>query len=171
MDLKAYGKILSMFLILLLIQVMVINNINIGAWGVTPMFYTLFVLALPFETPRWVLLVFGFVMGFAVDVFCDTPGLNAGATTMMAFARPWVLGVLAPRDGYEHGTRPYLMHMGFIWYLYYSAALVMIHSTAYYILDVFGFAHFLKTLGQIILTTIFTEIFIIFSQYIAFRKQ
>ena len=62
MDLKAYGKILSMFLILLLIQVMVINNINIGVWGVTPMFYTLFVLALPFETPRWVLLVFGFVM-------------------------------------------------------------------------------------------------------------
>ena len=170
MDIRAYGRIMLIFLILLLLQVMIINNINIGVWGITPMFYALFVLALPFETPRWALLVLGFAMGFANDVFCDTPGLNAGATTLMAFARPWVLGMLAPRDGYENGTRPYLMHMGFVWYIYYSGLLILIHHAAYFMLDAFGFAHFFKTLGQIVITALLTEILVIFSQYISFRK-
>lgn len=170
MDIRAYGKIMIMFLILLLMQVMIINNISLGVWGITPMFYTLFVLALPFETPRWALLLLCFAMGFANDVFCDTPGLNAGATTLMAFARPWVLGMLAPRDGYENGTRPYLMQMGFEWYIYYSSLLVLIHHVAFFMLDTFGFDHFLKTLGQIVLTTLITELFVVFSQYIAFRK-
>ena len=170
MDIRAYGKIMIMFVLLVLLQVMLINNINMGVWGITPMFYTLFVLALPFETPGWALLLLGFSMGFVNDIFCDTPGLNAGATTLMAFARPWVLGMLAPRDGYENGTYPYLMNMGFIWYLYYSSLLILIHHAAYFMLDAFGFDHFFKTLSQIVLTTLLTEVLIIFSQYIAFRK-
>jgi hypothetical protein len=114
--------------------------------------------------------VLGFFVGFVVDVFCDTPGLNSGASTVMAFARPWVLGLLAPRDGYENGTRPYLMHMGFLWYIYYSGLLVLIHHAAYFMLDAFGFDHFFKTLSQIVLTALFTEVLLVFSQYIAFRK-
>jgi rod shape-determining protein MreD len=159
-----------MFVIVVLLQVMIVNNSNIGVWGITPMLYTLFILALPFETPKWVLLVLGFFVGFVVDIFCDTPGLNAGASTVMAFARPWVLGLLAPRDGYENGTRPYLMQMGFLWYIYYSGLLVLIHHAAYFMLDAFGFDHFFKTLSQIVLTALFTEVLLVFSQYIAFRK-
>ncbi|MCR5455651.1 MAG: rod shape-determining protein MreD [Bacteroidales bacterium] len=170
MDLRRYGRIFLMFLILVLLQVMIINNINIGTWGITPMFYTLFILALPFETPRWALLVMSFILGFTIDVFCDTPGLNAGASTAMAFARPWILGILSPRDGYENGTSPYLMYMGFAWYIYYSSILVLIHHTVYFVFDVFGFEHFLKTIGQIILTTLLTEVLVIISQYISFRK-
>ncbi len=170
MDLKEYGKIFILFVVVVLLQVMVINNINIGVWGITPLFYTLFVLSLPFETPKWALLVMSFFIGFVVDIFCDTPGLNSGATVAMAFARPWVLGLISPRDGYENGTRPYLMHMGFVWYIYYSSLLVLIHHTVYFILDVFSFAHFFKTISQIILTTLLTEILVVFSQYIAFRK-
>jgi len=170
MDIRAYGRIMLMFVIVVLLQVMIVNNINIGVWGITPMLYTLFILALPFETPKWVLLVLGFFVGFVVDIFCDTPGLNAGASTVMAFARPWVLGLLAPRDGYENGTRPYLMQMGFLWYIYYSGLLVLIHHAAYFMLDAFGFDHFFKTLSQIVLTALFTEVLLVFSQYIAFRK-
>lgn len=170
MDLRTYGRIFLMFVLVVLLQVMIINNMNLGTWGITPMFYTLFILALPFETPKWALLVMSFCLGFAIDVFCDTPGLNAGASTVMAFARPWVLGLNAPRDGYESGTRPYLMQMGFVWYLYYSGALVLIHHAAYFLLDTFGFEHFFKTISQIILTAILTEVLVIFAQYIAFRK-
>ncbi|MBQ1697989.1 MAG: hypothetical protein II075_08905 [Bacteroidales bacterium] len=171
MDLRAYGKILITFVIVVLAQVLLINNMNIGSWGITPMFYTLFILVLPFETQKWALLVMSFLLGFTIDVFCDTPGLNAGASTLMAFARPWVLGINAPRDGYENGTHPYLMDMGFAWYVYYSGTLILIHHTAYFFLDTFGFEHFFKTIAQIILTAILTEVLVIFSQYIAFRKQ
>lgn len=170
MDLRAYGKVLIMYIILLLLQVMVINNITMGSWGITPMLYVLFVLALPFETSKWFLLVSAFVMGYSVDVFCDTPGLNSGALVAMAFARPWILNMISPRDGYESGTRPYLSVMGFEWYSIYSLPLVFIHSFVYFVFDEFGLGHFLRMAGQIIITTLVTEIFVIISQFIAFRK-
>ena len=62
------------------------------------------------------------------------------------------------------------MQMGFEGYIYYSSLLVLIHHVAFFMLDTFGFDHFLKTLGQIVLTTLVTELFVVFSQYIAFRK-
>lgn len=170
MDIRAYSKILLTYLILLLLQVMVVNNIIMGSWGITPLLYVLYVLVLPFEIPRWVLLVSSFVMGYSVDVFCDTPGLNSGALVAMAFARPWILGLISPRDGYESGTHPYLMEMGRNWFLSYSLPLVFIHHLVYFVLDEFGLGHFLRTMGQTVITTIVTEFFVIISQFIAFRK-
>lgn len=149
---------------------MVINNIIIGSWGITPMLYVLFILALPLEVPRWVMLLMAFMLGYTIDVFCDTPGLNSGATVAMAFARPWILNMISPRDGYESGTRPYLMVMGLNWFLIYSVALVFIHHFVFFVFDEFGLQHFLRMLGQIFVTTICTEILVVISQYIAFRK-
>ncbi|MCQ2252563.1 MAG: hypothetical protein MJZ61_03835 [Bacteroidales bacterium] len=170
MDIRAYGKVLIIYLVLVLFQVMVFNNINIGTWGITPLFYVLFVLVLPFETPSWALLLMSFVMGYTIDVFCDTPGLNAGASVAMAYARTHVLNIIQPRDGYESGLRPYLMDMGIEWFFRYSISLVLIHHLVYFVFDEFGFSHFFKTMGQIIITTAVTEAFIIISQYITFRK-
>lgn len=170
MDLRAYGKVLLIYIVLLLLQVMVLNNIQMGSWGITPLLYVMFVLVLPFETPKWFLLVSAFVMGYSVDVFCDTPGLNAGASVLMAFARPWILNMISPRDGYESGTRPYLMVMGQGWFFIYSMALVFIHHVLYFALDEFGFSHILRMLGRIVVTTIVTEALVVISQYIAFRK-
>ncbi|MCQ2250633.1 MAG: rod shape-determining protein MreD [Bacteroidales bacterium] len=170
MDLRAYGKVVVMYIVLVLLQVMVINNIIIGTWGITPMLYVLFVLALPLEMPGWVLLLSSFLMGYTIDVFVDTPGLNSGASVAMAFARPWILNMISPRDGYESGKRPYLMDMGAIWFLIYSAALVLIHHVVYFIFDEFGLAHFFSMMGKILVTAICTEILVVISQYIAFRK-
>ncbi len=170
MDLRAYGKVVVLYLVVVLLQVMVINNIVIGTWGITPMLYVLFVLALPLEMPGWVLLLSSFLMGYTIDVFVDTPGLNSGASVAMAFARPWVLNMISPRDGYESGKRPYLMDMGINWYFIYSAVLVLIHHFVYFVFDEFGFSHLLAMLGKIVLTAFCTEILVIISQYIAFRK-
>lgn len=170
MDLRAYGNLLLLYLAIVLLQVMVINNIIVGAWGITPMLYVLFVLSLPLEMPKWVTLLAAFVMGYTIDVFCDTPGLNSGATVAMAFARPWILHLISPRDGYESGKRPYLMDLGLSWYLIYSASLIFIHHLAYFLFDEFGFSHLLSMIGKIFVTAACTETLVVISQYIAFRK-
>ena len=170
MDIRAYSRIFLSYLFLVLIQVMVFNNINIGTLGITPLFYILFVLMMPFEVPIWLQLVLAFVLGWTVDVFCDTPGLHSAATVLMSYARIKVLDMIAPRDGYESGAHPYLMEMGFSWFLRYSIPLIFIHHTAYFMLDAFGFDNFFRTILKIIFTGFCTELFIIFSQYIAYRK-
>ncbi len=170
MDLRAYSKMFLSYLFCVLIQVMVFNNINIGTLGVTPLFYVLFILMMPYEVPAWFQLILGFILGWTVDVFCDTPGLHAASSVLMTYARTKVLEVIAPRDGYENGTHPYLMVMGFDWFLRYSIPLIFIHHSAYFMLDSFGFDNFSRTLLKIICTGLCTELFIIFSQYIAYRK-
>jgi hypothetical protein len=149
---------------------MVFNNINISSLGITPLFYVLFILVVPYEVPLWLQLVFGFILGYSVDIFCDTPGLNSAASVVTAFLRIKVLDIIAPRDGYENGTHPYLMEMGFSWFLSYSVPLIVVHHAAYFMLDAFGFENFLRTLLKIIFTSICTEVFVIFAQYIAYRK-
>ena len=171
MNVSLYGRVLLMFITLILLQILIFNNINIGVLGITPLFYVLFILMLPFETPGWLLLLLSFLMGTTIDVFRDTPGLNSAATVFMGFARPWILNMIAPRDGYENGMRPYLMDMGMSWFLYYSVSLVFIHHFVYFVLDEFGLSHFMRNFGQIVLTTLSTEFFVVISQYIAFRKN
>lgn len=170
MDIRAYFKIFLSYFVLVLAQVMVFNNINISPLGITPLFYVLFILMLPYEVWGWLQLILGFVIGWSVDVFCDTPGLHSASTVLMTFMRTKVLEFISPRDGYRNGMHPYLMEMGFNWFLSYSIPLVLVHHIAYFMLDAFGFENFFRTLLKIILTSICTEMFIIFAQYIAYRK-
>lgn len=56
------------------------------------------------DTEVWVghsrnaLMLWAFFLGLAVDVFSDTPGMNAAATVLLAFLRPTFLRLFVPRD-------------------------------------------------------------------------
>ncbi len=157
------------FVLLVLLQVLVFNNIQLGGY-LNPYIYVLFLLLMPFETPRWLLLVAAFGLGISIDVFTNTLGMHAAATVFMAFIRPFVLNAIAPRDGYEIGTFPRLFFYGFKWFFKYSFILILAHHFVLFYLEVFSFAHFFHTLSRVLLSTVFSTLFIVLSQYIAFRK-
>ncbi len=157
------------FIILILFQVLVLNNIQFSGF-VNPFMYVLFILLLPFETPRWVLLVSGFLLGLSVDIFSNTLGLHASATLFIAFLRPYVLRVMAPRDGYETGTYPRVFYYGIAWFINYTIVLVFAHHLFLFYLEVFRFSEFFRTLLRVILSSSFSILIIVLSQYIVFRK-
>jgi rod shape-determining protein MreD len=157
------------FVLLVLLQVLVFNNIQLGGY-LNPYIYVLFLLLMPFETPRWLLLVAAFGLGISIDVFTNTLGMHAAATVFMAFIRPFVLNAIAPRDGYEIGTFPRLFFYGFKWFFKYSFILILAHHFVLFYLEVFSFAHFFHTLSRVLLSTVFSTLFIVLSQYIVFRK-
>ena len=84
---KDYLRYILIFILLLLIQLLVLNNINLGGY-INPYVYLLFILLLPYGTPRWVLLLVGFFTGLVVDYFSNTLGLHASATLILAFFGP-----------------------------------------------------------------------------------
>ncbi len=157
------------FIILVLFQVLVLNNIQFSGF-VNPFMYVLFILLLPFEAPRWVLLVSGFLLGLSVDIFSNTLGLHASATLFMAFLRPYVLRVISPRDGYETGTYPRVFYYGITWFLNYAIILVFAHHLFLFYFEVFRLSEFFRTLLRVILSSSFSILFIVLSQYIVFRK-
>lgn len=155
------------FILLLLLQVLLFNNIQFSGY-VNPYIYLMFILLLPFEIPAWLLLILSFFTGLIVDLFSGTPGMHTAATVLAGFVRPYVLRIISPRDGYETGAEPSMMVYGFRWFLFYTAIMVLIHHTALFYLEVFRFADFFRTLARILLSSLFSVIFILLLEY--FRK-
>ena len=134
-------NIFRMF-ILVLFQVLVLNNIQVSGY-INPYMYVLFILLLPFETPRWLLLISGFAIGLSIDLFANTLGMHTSATVFMAFLRPYVLKWVMPHDEYEQSTYPRLYYYGFTWFLKYSLVLVLLHHTFLFYVEAFRITFFL----------------------------
>ena len=162
-------NILRMF-ILILFQVLVLNNIQVSGY-INPYMYVLFILLLPFETPRWLLLISGFAIGISIDLFANTPGMHASATVFMAFLRPYVLKLFMPHDEYEPGSYPRLYYYGFTWFLKYSLVLVFFHHTFLFYAEAFRITFFFHTMLRVVLSTLFSVFLIVLSQFFIYRKQ
>ncbi|WP_321287591.1 rod shape-determining protein MreD [uncultured Sunxiuqinia sp.] len=162
-------KYTSMLVVLVLLQVLLLNNIQFSGY-VNPYMYVLFILLLPFETPRYLLLLLGFMIGLLVDIFSNTPGMHASAATFMAFLRPYTISLISSRDSIEVNIPPRLKTMGFGWFMRYTLILVLAHHLFLFFIEVFSMTGFLHTLTRSLLSTAFTAILIVISQFLIFKE-
>jgi cell shape-determining protein MreD len=166
---KVLPRNLLRFVVLVLFQVLILNNIQISGY-LNPYVYVLFILLLPFETPHWLMLVTAFLLGLSIDLFSQTPGIHAFATVFMAFFRPVVLNVLSPRDGYGSGSYPRIFYYGLEWFLKYSLTLIFIHHFVLFFMEVFRISGFFHTLLRVVASTVFSTLIVVISQYMVFKK-
>ena len=127
-------------------------------------FYLGFLLFLPLRTPIVVQLLLSFGMGLTMDIFYDTGGLHAAAAVLLGFLRPWVLRLLTPRDGYDSGDTVNVHQMGWQWFGVYLLLLVLLHHTAFFVLELGSFHHFGITLGKILVSALFTSVALLIIQ-------
>lgn len=157
------------FVVLVLLQVLVINYIRLGGY-VHPYIYMIFIMLLPFSTPKWQLLVLGFALGLTVDLFTGTLGLHAGATTLMAFCRPSIIKLVSGNQKFENITEPNLGQLGGIWFFRYALCMVFIHHLALFFLESFSF----RLIGQVmlrILLSVPVSIFLIMMILFIFKTE
>jgi rod shape-determining protein MreD len=157
------------FLFLIALQVIILNHIQWSGY-VNPYVYVLFILLLPVETPNWLLLIIALLTGLTIDMFGNSGGIHAAATVLMGFARPGILRLIAPRDGYESETRLSPQVMGFNWFITYVTMMVLIHHFAYFYLEVFRFGEFFITFLKVLINSAITIGLILLGQYL-FGKQ
>ena len=166
---REFSKYLFYFIVLILAQLLVFNNIEFSGY-INPYVYILFILLLPFTIPKVVLLLSAFLIGLVMDLFMGTPGVHSSATVLMAFSRPFVMALFSPREGYQTGTYPRLTQFGLEWFVKYTVMLVLIHHFALFYLEIFTFSHFFSTFFRAILSSLLTSLIIIFSQFFIFRR-
>lgn len=158
------------FFVLVLVQVLIIKNIELGRF-INPFLYVLFIIIMPFETPKWLLLVVAFILGITIDMFYDTPGMHAAACVMMAYIRPGVLKLFSPRDGYEFGTQPTIQYLGIPWFLSYAGILIVVHHLILFYIEIFRVHEFFSTFFRVIISSIFTLLLVVITQYLFHRKK
>jgi hypothetical protein len=157
------------FVFLVSFQVLILNHIYLGGF-INPYFYIYFVLLLPFDTPRWMLLLTSFMLGMSIDVFTNTMGLNAAACVMMAFCRPFVITVISSGPESLIGDTPSLRNQGVKWFVYYAATLVIIHHFSLFYLEVFRFNEFFLTFTRVLLSSVFTLTLVMISEYLLYIR-
>jgi len=149
---------IARFFLLLLTQVLFLKRLSVGWEGyiyINVFIHPLFILLLPLRTPRVLVLLLAFAMGILVDLFYDTPGLNAAACTFIGYARSAVLNLLEPRDGYNVNYSPTAYRMGNAWFLRYAAIMMGLCLLIYFSLDAFSPVF----IGMIAIKTLFSFVF------------
>lgn len=128
--------------------------------------YIGFLLTLPVETDRLLLMFIGFTMGIIIDTFYDSLGLHAFASVFIMFIRnPW-LAWLTPQGGYDVGSVPTMESNGIQWFLTYSVPLILIHHTLLFFIEVGGFQYTGFTLLKIGSSVLFTSLIIVMLQFL-----
>ncbi len=120
--------------LLLALQVLVVRNLVLFDYAFA-FVYVGIILLWPRETnPLWLLLLAAGI-GLLVDVFYDTLGIHAAATTLLAFLRPTVLKLIMPSGGYELGDETRISSMGVSWFVRYAVPLLVIHHLTLFFIE------------------------------------
>ncbi len=80
-------KYLFQFIVLILAQVMILDNILFLGY-INPYLYIIFIILLPFKIKRLSIILLSFFLGLTVDFFNDTGGIHAAACLCIAYLRP-----------------------------------------------------------------------------------
>jgi hypothetical protein len=158
--------------IFILVQVYLLNKIPFLHQFIAPYLYYLFILWLPFNISRMGLLVIGFITGITLDFFMMTPGLHAAACVLIAYLRPFIIGILAPKDATGFSYRePSPRAMGWTPYLIYTFVLTLFHHTYMVLLEWLSFGSILSFIIKVIATTGISMLLIITTELLFPRRM
>lgn len=167
---KSLLKYPIQFILLVLTQVFVLNNVQLSGY-INPFLYIVFILWLPIETNKALVMLLAFFIGVTVDIFSDTLGMHAAASVFLAFVRPAILNFLAPRDGYEPGQSPTVSEFGFSWFLIYVSIATLLHHLFLFNVEVFRITEFFTILNRALLSSLFTIVLILIVSFFNYSPK
>ena len=159
---------IAWFVGLVLVQVLLLNKIWL--FGVaTPFIYIYFLLVLDKDTDRNALMAMAFALGLVIDVFSNTPGVNAAASVLVAFMRPGLLRLFSPRDEYEN-FEPGIYTLGIWAFVRYAIAATLLHHTALFILETFTFINLGHLLLRILCSASLTVMLVMTIEFLRHKR-
>lgn len=157
------------FVLLVAVQVLLLNNLYL--WHLlNPLLYFYFIIKLPYQTPGWALLLWAFALGLTIDLFAGTPGMNAAATLLAAYAKPFIARMIPGRRDFDNTTTPTAREMGTGWYSL-TLLITTLHHFTLYLIEDFGNGHWGILFLRTITNTLITVAFITLADYLFTRTK
>jgi len=154
---------------LLLFQILILDNMHfLGIY--VPMLYIYAIIRLPSTLSTYAALLIGFSVGMIMDVFTNTPGMHAAATTLMAGLRYPLIRLFVLKEDLSNRTIS-LSLMGRSVFWRYTAILVLVHHTTLYLLEAMSFLNGITLLTKIPLCGMMTILFIMAFELISPKEH
>jgi hypothetical protein len=165
-------KYVIRFLLFVLIQHFMLNQIPPLHHTAVPMLYYLFILWLPFGIGRAPLLIVCFMLGLSMDFFTKTPGMHAAAAVLIGYFRPFLINILMPQQGVEFNYKePSVQSLGIIPYISYAAILTLIHHFCLFSIQAFQFGDIYYLLIKTSVSLLISLVLILIVELIFHRNQ
>lgn len=147
------------FLLLLLLQVLLINNLQF--LGVChPYIYIFSLLVMPITLPRWADMLIGGVVGLILDMFCNSLGVHIAACIMLMYVRTYLIGAYVS-DRERLTDEIDVRSIGVVNFVKYTILLVLLHHTMVFFLTAWSVQHFWFTLLEVVVSSIVSILLII----------
>ena len=160
------------FILFVLVQVFVLNQIPPLHHLINPYIYFLFILWLPFKMGRKPLMLLALATGLSLDYFTKTPGLHAASCVLIGYLRPFVINLLVTQEGTEANyEEPSIKSMGFASYFVYVTILTFLHHVLLFLLEALQFAGLWYFLGKTLLSVAISLLLILITELLFVRRQ
>lgn len=143
------------YLLLVPLQALVFDHMVLFNVAVPFVFiYLIVMLPLTMSTNLSVLL--GFLAGFGMDLFADTPGMNSLSCTLLAFARKPLFHLYVTMDDDLAGRSPSTQTMGPAAFLKYVLTVSLVYCTLIFSIEAFQIFIPELMLTRIVASTLYT---------------
>lgn len=156
------------FIGLALVQVLLFNNICLFGLA-TPFVYVYFLLVLDRDIDHNMLMLIAFFLGLVIDIFSNTPGVNAGASVLIAFIRPGILRLFSPRGEYEN-FEPGIYTLGGGAFVRYAIILVLLHHATLFFLEAFSLVNVGYLLLRILCSALLSMMLVMAIEYVRHKR-
>ena len=143
-----------LFIVMVILQIFLFSRIGISVY-VHPLVCIAFIVLLPMEIAPLALLGLALLQGVTLDFFMATAGIHTIAA---------LLAVLVGKDEVKDGGVPNVNRIGAKKFVRYASAMILIHSTAFFLLEALSWSFFYRTALRIALSSAVTLPLVYFCQ-------
>jgi hypothetical protein len=152
-----YIRYIFLFLMLLMLQLVVFDHIHLGlpfnstVFNIAhPVVYFYILLIFP-KIPKWMFLLAAFGLGWLMDGFYHTPGINAAACVLVAYFKGPLLRGLKSTDDNEEFILPHFPYLGAGRFFSFIAIGSLMFHTVISFYTVFSFNEIFLTLLRVLM--------------------
>lgn len=149
-----------LFVVMLLVQSIICNHIIL--FGVAfPLIFIYFIVRLPMSLSINYVIILSFIMGFCVDLFSDTLGMNTLACTILSVLRKPIFNLYHSKDEELAQVIPSISSLGLAGYIKYIFSIVLVYCCLIITIEYFSFSNFSSMLMKIIGSSLLTFILLL----------
>ncbi len=144
---------LKSFLIYIIIQVFVLNEVVFTSY-VIPFLYLTLILCIPKGKSVFFLMLISFITGLIIDIFEGQLGIHSTSCIVVAFLRPKILSILSNSKTLSNDENISIANLGVLQFLVYSSILIYIHSFILFFIVDFE----IKNIFNLVIKTLFSSV-------------
>ncbi len=154
-------------LVAVVLQVLLFNHLSL--FGGVALVYVIALMKAPVEINRVVQIIMGFLTGFVVDIFCNTPGMHSLTAVSVMALRDVILHLYNDDPEFKSGIVS-MKQLGLSAFIRFSLSIIALHCILLYIIESFTLFNISVLLTKILISIVLTFGFCMVFEFASSKK-